>query len=75
MKMEMSKLSAAKDEEFDRLFLEMMTPHHAGAVTMSREALDKAEHPEIKTLAGEIIKAQEAEIKMMADWKAGWAKE
>ncbi len=74
MKMDMSKLSAAKDKDFDVQFIEMMTPHHEGAITMSKEALTKAEHPEIKTLANQIIKAQEAEIKMMADWKSKWSK-
>ena len=52
----------------------MVTPHHAGAVTMAKEALMKAEHPEIKTLANQIIKAQEAEIKMMNEWKKRWSK-
>ncbi len=69
---EMKKLEAATGKDFDLMFLEMMTPHHAGAITMSKEALQKAEHPEIKTLANQIIKAQEAEIKMMADWRRKW---
>ena len=70
----MKKMGAATGKDFDIHFLDMMTPHHAGAVTMAKEALTKAEHPEIKTLANQIIKAQEAEIKQMADWKAKWAK-
>jgi len=70
----MKKMEAASGKDFDIHFLDMMTPHHAGAVVMSKEALTKAEHPEIKTLANQIIKAQEAEIKMMADWKAKWTK-
>ena len=71
---EMKKMEAATGKDFDLHFLDMMTPHHQGAVTMAKEALTKAEHQEIKTLANNIIKAQEAEIKMMADWKAKWAK-
>ncbi len=71
---EMKKLEDATGKAFDLMFLDMMSPHHAGAVVMSKEALTKAEHPEIKTLANQIIKAQEAEIKMMADWKAKWSK-
>ena len=51
----------------------MMTPHHQGAITMAKEALDRAEHTEIKTLANQIIKAQEAEIKQMQDWKTAWS--
>lgn len=74
MKMDMSKLSNSKDKAFDLAFIEMMTPHHAGAVAMAKEALTKSEKPEIKTLAGNIIKAQDAEIKMMNEWKEKWSK-
>jgi len=71
---EMKHLESATGKDFDVDFLDMMTPHHQGATTMAKEALTKAEHPEIKTLANQIIKAQEAEIKQMADWKAKWSK-
>ncbi len=71
---EMKKFEAATGKEFDLMFLDMMTPHHQGAITMAKEALTKAEHPEIKTLAQTIISAQEKEIKQMADWKAKWSK-
>lgn len=71
---DMKKMEDATGKDFDIHFLDMMTPHHAGAVTMSKEAITRAEHPEIKTMANNIIKAQEAEIKMMADWKAKWSK-
>ena len=71
---EMKKMEAASGKDFDVHFLDMMTPHHAGAVTMAKEALARAEHPEIKTLANQVIKEQEAEIKEMADWKSKWSK-
>lgn len=70
----MKKLEAATGNDFDVMFVEMMTPHHDGAVTMAKEALQKAEHAEIKTLSNQIIKSQEAEIKQMADWKSKWSK-
>jgi len=70
----MKKWEAASGKEFDLMFLEMMTDHHKGAVTMAKDALKKAEHAEIKTLANEIIKAQEAEIKQMSEWKTNWSK-
>jgi uncharacterized protein (DUF305 family) len=69
---DMKKWEASAGKDFDVQFLDMMTPHHVGAVVMAREALQKAEHPEIKTLANNIIKAQESEIKKMSDWKAKW---
>ena len=65
----MKKMDAATGKEFDRLFLDMMIPHHDGAVVMSKEALQKSQRAEIKTLANAIIKAQEAEIKQMNEWK------
>ena len=71
--MDAAKLSAANGKTYDLEFLNQMTPHHDGAVVMAREALTKAEHAEIKTLANQIIKSQEAEIKQMQDWKTKWA--
>jgi uncharacterized protein (DUF305 family) len=70
----MKKMESASGKEFDLQFLDMMIPHHSDAVTMSQEALQKGEHAEIKTLANRIIKAQEAEIRQMTDWKAQWSK-
>lgn len=72
--MDMRKMETASGKEFDLMFIDMMTPHHAGAVTMAREALTKAEHPEIKQLSEGIIKAQESEIKKMQAWKSEWSK-
>lgn len=70
----LKKMVAMSGKEFHSMFLDMMTAHHKGAVTMAKEALTKAEHAEIKTLANQIIIAQEAEIKMMSEWKTKWSK-
>lgn len=67
---DMKKLGTADGKVFDIAFLDAMIPHHIGAVQMAKDALAKAEHPEIKTLANQIVKAQEAEIKKMQEWKA-----
>jgi uncharacterized protein (DUF305 family) len=74
MGMNMKKMAAPGGNLLDLRFLDMMTMHHQGAITMSKEALDRAEHAEIKTLANQIIKAQEAEIKQMQEWKTAWSK-
>lgn len=52
-------------DPFDRAFLEMMVPHHVGAVEMSEAELAKGSDPELKVLARRIIDAQEQEIKQM----------
>ena len=73
MRMEMTALNAARDKDFDVEFIRLMIPHHEGAVAMAREALTRAEHAEIKTLANQIIKSQETEIEMMRNWEKKWA--
>lgn len=67
-------MEAMQGKDFDVHFLDMMIPHHEGAVKMSRELLTKGEHAELKSLAEQIIKAQEAEIRQMQAWKAEWNK-
>ena len=66
------QVMAGKD--FDMHFIDMMIPHHEGAIAMAKDALQKAEHAEIKTLSNEVIREQEAEIKKMREWKAQWGK-
>ncbi len=51
--------------DFDRMFLQMMIPHHQAAISMAEQALTQADHPEIKTLAQGIITTQRAEISEM----------
>ncbi len=72
--MDMTKMNSATGTAFDLEFVNQMIPHHEGAIVMAREALAKAEHAEIKTLANQIVSSQEAEIKQMQNWKTQWAK-
>ena len=51
--------------DFDRMFLQMMIPHHEAGITMAQQALAQAEHPEIKMLAQSIVTTQQAEITEM----------
>ena len=46
----------------DRMFFEMMIPHHRGAIDMSEMAFKQSDRPQVKQLARSIIKAQKAEI-------------
>lgn len=57
---------------FDEGFVSMMIPHHESAVTMAREVLPVAKHPEIRKLAEDIISSQEAEIKEMKSYLNKW---
>jgi uncharacterized protein (DUF305 family) len=56
----------------DQHFIEQMIPHHEGAIAMANLALEKATHPEIKTLAQSILKAQTTENQEMRAWYQDW---
>lgn len=61
--------SAAMDE---RAFLASMVPHHEDAVAMASLALERSRRPQIRRLAREIIRAQNAEVAMMQSWYSEW---
>jgi uncharacterized protein (DUF305 family) len=69
---DLSQMRAAAGEEFDLMFLSMMIPHHEGAVAMSRDALNRAEHAEVKRFAQKLIADQQREIQQMRQWQAAW---
>lgn len=54
----------------DAAFINDMTAHHEGAIDMARLAQKRAEHPEIRQLADDIVSAQEGEISVMRTIRA-----
>ena len=54
----------------DRDFVDMMLPHHVGAVAMAKVELEYGKDPMLLKLAADIVKAQESEIAEMQAWKA-----
>jgi uncharacterized protein (DUF305 family) len=70
--MNMEKLQSLDGPEFDLEFLRQMKPHHEGALVMAKDAQQKSQRPEIKTIAGQIIEGQDREIKQITEWQAAW---
>jgi len=65
---QMQRLSAARGPEFDRLFLEGMIAHHAGALTMVADLMKlpgAAQESEIFTFVSDVEADQQAEIGRM----------
>lgn len=57
---------------FDQQFIDMMVPHHQGAVQMAEVARQRAQRPEIKAMAEDIVKSQDAEVRRMKEWRKAW---
>lgn len=68
----MAKLKGLKGEAYDKEFLKQMILHHEQAVDMAQYADTNAEREEVKTLARNIISAQESEITQMKQWQQEW---
>ncbi len=66
------EIAAEASTSFDERFIQAMIPHHEGAIAMAKDAQQKAEHPEIRMLAEDIITAQESEIAQMKQWQQEW---
>jgi len=67
-----SKSIDATGLEFDLLFIDLMIPHHRGAVDMSIVSVERATHPELRQLSQDIIAAQQPEIDQMTAWRDSW---
>lgn len=65
-------LEGKEGKEFDVIFLKQMIIHHTQAIDMSKPAATNAKRDEIKTLARNVITAQEKEIQLMKQWQQEW---
>lgn len=72
MMKEMDMLKAAKDADFDKMFLAHMIPHHEGAVEMAKLVDGRSDRAELKQFAGNIMKDQSKEIEQMKSWEKSW---
>lgn len=68
---DMAAIRAARDAEFDRLFLTHMIAHHEGAIDMVNSMIADSANAEAKALGEAIVKAQTAEIAEMTALLAG----
>jgi len=68
---ELSDLREAKDNDFDRLFLEGMIKHHEGAIQMAQDVAD-SKSKVVADLSATIIRTQELEISKMKELLANY---
>jgi len=70
-----SAQSSAPHNDADVAFAQNMIPHHRDAVAMAELATDRAQSPEVKTLAEQIRTAQEPEIEQLTGFLDAWGAE
>jgi uncharacterized protein (DUF305 family) len=64
--MDVGNLKAAKGDDFDKLYIQMMTTHHQGGITMAKEKLtDKTSDKRLKQLSKNVITEQTGEIEQL----------
>jgi uncharacterized protein (DUF305 family) len=70
MTMNMDELEGA--DPFDRTFIDMMIPHHQGAIRMARAELAEGTDRRLRRIARAIISDQGSEIRRMNAWRTEW---
>jgi len=64
---DVERLQELRGREAERLYLQLMIPHHQAGVAMAEYALANATDPQVQNLAQRIVEAQTAEIKALQD--------
>jgi uncharacterized protein (DUF305 family) len=64
--------ASTKAVSFDQQFIDMMVPHHEGAVEMARIAEQRSQRPEIRQMAADILRTQASEIEQLRGWRRAW---
>ena len=67
-----SSEAASDFNEADVTFATDMIPHHRQAVEMATLAESRADSAEVKSLAKQIMEAQDPEIQTMSGWLSAW---
>lgn len=64
-KSDLGALAAARGERAERVYLQLMIPHHQGALAMAKYAAARAEDPNVVRLAKTILRSQTAELDVL----------
>jgi uncharacterized protein (DUF305 family) len=62
---DMARLENTTGTDFDAMWLEMMTQHHQGAISMARDEVTGGKYAATKAMAESIVTSQQAEIDTM----------
>lgn len=64
---ELDQLRKAGGKQAEILYLQLLTDHHMGGITMARSCADQCTVPQERKLAQGMVEAQQSEMRLMAD--------
>ncbi|MFC3999217.1 DUF305 domain-containing protein [Nocardiopsis sediminis] len=64
---ELTELEEADGADIDELFVELMTAHHEGAISMAEDEGADGKHPDALKMAADVMVEQQADINRMAE--------
>ena len=62
---QLATLTRARGERAERIYLQLMIPHHRAGVMMAKYATGRAQEPQVRRLAQRIVQGQTAELKVL----------
>lgn len=62
---QLAELAQARGERAERIYLQLMIPHHRAGVAMAQYAVERATEPQVRRLAQSIVASQTAEIQVL----------
>ncbi len=68
---DVDELAGRSGTSFDDRFVELMVPHHLGAIHMSERRLDRSHDPRMRAFAAAIVHTQSGQIESMQEGKLG----
>ncbi|MFC7343072.1 DUF305 domain-containing protein [Saccharopolyspora griseoalba] len=68
-KEEMDRLASLSGADFDRFYLDLMIPHHDGAVRMLRHVILNGSDHELNQMAQDMMSTQKAQLEIMHDMR------
>lgn len=69
---QMMQVLGQGDAEYEKRFIDLIIPHHEGAIQMARNALQNANRPELKAMMKKALEDQQKEIEQLQAWREAW---
>ncbi len=60
-----AELAKLEGDDFERRFIQLMVPHHHGAIIMANNAVSQAGDPRMRTLSDSIRHSQQSQVERM----------